>query len=625
MAKSLAEYPNFLYKAFAKQGAVALIPTELKGKIKKVSYIGANGEIQSNYSPYGESETSGMKFTFGTSGENLGPGKVRVELDDGQILEQEIKNPGANDFRNGQEVPAQNINSGPGAAGGDYSGPYAPGAVGFGAVPAYLGGEYPTKTAKAKFKPINFDSIDYSPISYDATKAADYDFTDPLDFAKKFGGFNRSEIKQNYSLAKDLALDQLDTELKGLEMFAPAAAALKRGETSLDNIFNQQQRTAQVDATLPGARADLEAQRGRANTYARGEIPNSVTDRALELGVRSRAADTAYAGGFGSGSSVARKISDLASAEDRLKIAEYGEGLLGTNLNTSASLLLAPTEYSDAGSQIKVTPQINAGVQAGQNATEINNNTLINPTNALTSQVQQRQFGTQLQQQTNQFNATNRLATSQFNASNTLNTAQFNANTRNNVNQFNATSAFQRSQINTGRVNELRMGRFAYDVSYAGAVAGASQLNINTQLALQQQAQAAQIFQDQMKAAQNSAQTGAIAGGIAAILPQLTSLIDSVKSLFHSNETNPTKTPGTVGTAPSSSSANSYPDSSIYPSLEDGAAHGGAEGSAWVPPGEDVPDGFTPVASSDGGVIAIPDETYSTQYQSFLSDLNLTN
>lgn len=617
MATSLGSFSNFIYKSYGKQGAAVLIPQEFGGKIKSVTYVTAQGERQTQYMGGAVNETGAIKFNLGAAPESLGPGTVRVTLDTGEVFEQPIENP-LMDFREGKATTPQSPNSGPGAT-GDFGG-FAPGALGFGAVPAYLGDQYPSKISKTKFTPIKAaKGVDYSPVSYDPAEAADYEFTDPMKVAREFGGFNREEIRKNYSLAKDLALDQLDTELEGLQMFAPAAAALKRSETSLDNIFNQQQRTQQVNAVLPNARGDLEAQRSRANTYARGEVPDSVTDRALELGVRSQAADIGYSGGFGASSSVSRKISDLMSAENRIKLSGYGDQLLTNNINTSSALLLAPTEYSDAGGQIKVMPQINAGVQAGQNLNTINAETLINPTNALSTTIQQRQFGTNLQQQTNQFNATNQIATNQFNASNTLNAAQFNANVVNNNRQFNAQGKFQQSQINSAARNDLRMGRFAYDVSYAGAVAGASQLNMNTQLALQQQAQSAQIFQDQLAAAQNSAQTGAIAGGVAAAIPQLTALLDSIKSIFNSTQTDPAK----VNTAPVDVDPGYTVSPSVFNDTTSGVDHGGPEGSLYIPPGSEMPEGFMGIPTADGGVVAVPDPAGVSLYDSFLYDLDL--
>jgi len=356
---------------------------------------------------------------------------------------------------------------GGGGGGASYPGQFEPGSAGgYGAYPGYLGGEFPTPSL-----------VDYDPIN-----AAEYNFTDPIDFAKAFGSFNREELLKNFDQSKKFALDTLQTELQGLEGFVPAASALKRKETALDNIFNQQQRTDQINKVLPEARGQLDAQGQRAETYAQGRVPDSVTDAALELGVRSDAADLASAGGFGSTSSVARKTSDLMSAKERIALSQYGDQALTSNIGTKANLFLAPTSYSDAGQQIRVTPEVGAGRLTSQGFSELNANTLISPGAALSAEINQQQFSTNINQRTNEFNAGN----------------QFSAN-----------------QINAGYENQFKLGKFGYDVDFAGIVAGAHQTDINTTIALEQQEQAHDTFNEHEDNAQQSDQTGAIfeAGG----------------------------------------------------------------------------------------------------------------
>lgn len=594
----MAGINGLLYKAYGGQGATALIPTSYAGKIGKVQYVTDSGKVYSTkMQTAGSSETGAYKFNFGASPEELGPGKVQLILDDGTVLEQPIQS-STNDFRNGKEVAPQNQNSGPGGAAGGgggspgtYSGPgqFAPGYIGYGAYPSYLGKEYPDPVLTG-----------FNPISDTRSRSAPFNFTDPQAYAAKFGDFNRSEVVKNFDLSKDLALGALDTELAGLTSFVPAASALKRSETSLDNAFNQSERTKAVDSALPGVRADLDAQAGRARTFAEGKIPDSIADRGLELSTRGAAADAAYSGGFGANSSAARSVSDLASAETRVQLSQYGDQLLGKNIDQKTSLFLAPTEYSNAGSQVQVTPQTNAGVTAINQTNQLNEQTLISPTNALSSTVGQNQFTTNLEQQTRENNATRAFQTKTFNASNTLQNSQFNATNQNN----------------------FALGKFQYDVSYAGAVAGAGQTNINTQTGLQMQLLNSQIFSDYLAKAQATQQTGAIAQGLAALLPQLAGAITSIAGLFKSD---PAKTAGGVptipsGTQPVSSDTNSFPDSSIFPTgITDGSNHGGPSGSIYVPNGETLPDGFYPVASTGTGTIAIPD---TASVDSFMSDFS---
>ena len=288
---------------------------------------------------------------------------------------------------------------------------------------------------------------------------------------------------KNYALGKELALDTLDTELAGLEKFIPAKANLQRGQVGLDNVFNQAQRTQQIDTALPGVRKDLETQAERARTLASGRLPSSIEDRALEVGVRSKAAD--LTGGFGAQSSASRKVSDLLSADQRLDLSKYGDQLLTSNIGAKASLELAPTEYANAGSQINVNPTLSPSQLISSNMSQISGIVSLPTGRAFSSNIQQNQFSTGLEQQTRQFNAGNELQNSQFNA---------------------------------GVGNSFALQKFGYDVSYAGAVAGAQQTDINTNLALEQQQQYQQIVQQLMHQSQSIQQIGAIVQGISGLL-----------------------------------------------------------------------------------------------------------
>ena len=349
-----------------------------------------------------------------------------------------------------------------------------------------FGGYDPSQVGQYGFAPANVEGLFPSPTfaNFDSIQTAPYKFTNPFDFAKKFGEFNRTELRKNYDQSKEFGLEALDTELKGLQGFAPAAAALQRSEVALDNTFNQAERTRQIQGTLPEVPGQLTRQGERAETYATGKLPSSIEDRAYEVASRSRAADLSSAGGFGAQSSVARKTSDLMSAEQRLNLSKYGDQLLTSNIGTKAGLLLAPTEYANAGSQIRVMPTADAATRAAQLFGEINNQTLVSTTNALSNVTQQRQFQTNLEQQTRQFNASGNFAESQFNAS---------------------------------AANTFALNKFSYQVGYAGAVAGAAQTDLNTQVAIQQQNDAKATFDDNKDATQNANNVGAAATIIGAI------------------------------------------------------------------------------------------------------------
>lgn len=431
-----------------------------------------------------------------------------------------------------------------------------PGQIGeYGFFPADLTSKFPKTGNKIKVNPIDYTPTDIAlqedptSLTYDPLKAANFDFTDPQAFAATYGEFNRKEILKNFDQSKDMALEQLDLELQGLQQFVPAAAALKRNQTSLDNQFNQAQREAQVNSALPNARGDLAGQRSRALAYAEGRAPDSVIDNALTISGRARATDQASAGGFGASSSAARKLSDLTAAEDRIKLSEYGDRLLSGNIDQESNLFLAPTQYSDAGAQVQVNPRTSAADRASQIMSEINSNTLINPTNALSTTVQQKQFQTNLDQRTGEFNTSNTIRTNEYNTTNKVNQSRFNAETTNQGNQFNTSNRTEIDKFNeTNRIdirkfkinnaNEFRMAKFNYQVSLAGAIAGAAQTNANTQVAIAQQEAYNQIFQDSLTAKQESDQAGVSSEGIAAagaaLITTISSFLGDITKLFGS-------------------------------------------------------------------------------------------
>lgn len=271
------------------------------------------------------------------------------------------------------------------------------------------------QSSQSDFKKKKGDKITIEP--------ADYNFVDPQSYASKFGDFNRSEFFKNFGTAKDFSLQTLETELQGLKGFVPAAAALKRNTISADNLFNQEERARQLKEVLPYAdeefasqREDLKGQRSRANAYAEGRLPDKLQDRAFELGVRSRSADLAGFSGIGPRSMEASKTSDLMSAEQRLELSKYGDNLLTQNINARTATLqnegnvkLAPTEYSSAGTDVRVTPEVGAGQLRTNYSGNLNASTMLTPSDALATTVNEEQFKTNLNQRTREFNASNQL------------------------------------------------------------------------------------------------------------------------------------------------------------------------------------------------------------------------
>lgn len=473
--------------------------------------------------------------------------------------------------------------SGGGSAGGGTSGGadagFNPGQAGFGFFPGYLGGEFP--------KPAQ---VGYTPMS-----TAPYNFTDPQKFAQQYGQFNRDETSKNFNQSSDIALKELNLELEGMNSFAPAATALKQSTIASDNPFNQGQRTSQLDSTLPGLRSDLAGQNSRANSYANGQIPDAVQNSGLERELRSQSADNSTAVGFGANGATAHNASDLMSAQQRVQLSQYGDQLLSNNLNQSSQLELSPTEYSDAGNQIKVTPEIGAGRLAASNLTELNNNTLVNPTNALSSTVSQNQFTTGLEQQTRQFNTSN---------------------------------DFAKNQINTAATNDFALQKFNYDVGYANSVAGAYQTDQNTQVSLAQQAAYGTAYSQAKDATQAANTTGAIANVVGTVA-SAAATGGAFKSAPYTADTGTASTGNaqpTVATQSSQSPGSSTPNQTPVSAVS-GDTTGADFRSApiTVPSGSPIPQGYVSTGNnSGGGSQAVPIQSAAVPVQSFARDMGLS-
>src|SRR5687767_268158 len=111
--------------------------------------------------------------------------------------------------------------------------------------------------------------------------SADYTLVDPSEIQAEYGDITRGEMRKNAKLSSELALEALDTELKGLQNYAPTAANLQRQEIAKDNTFNTAERLRSLEAADPSIRADLTAQAERSRAYAEGRVPDSILDRQL--------------------------------------------------------------------------------------------------------------------------------------------------------------------------------------------------------------------------------------------------------------------------------------------------------------------------------------------------------
>lgn len=324
-----------------------------------------------------------------------------------------------------------------------------------------------------KFTPGNIGAYGVAPanISADFPKVdtipgaeANYQYVNPLTFAKQYTPAIRQQQNANFAQGGDQALSAINTELSGLKNYTATAVGLKQNVVASDNATNQAQRTQQVATAVPDVRNDLNNQAADARTYASGAAPDAVLNNAIGLNSRSNAAQATTAGGFGTGSIDSQKISDLMSAKDRISLSQYGEGLMSSNATARQTLNLAPTEYSNAGQQINAAPSISGSQLQETNASSINNLTSISASNAFANSTQQSQYMSNLDQQTQQFNATNtnNFALSFFNYLNSYTNSlaqagQTNSNTAVEVQQQqDAKNASDKTANNTRHQNAIQ-------------------------------------------------------------------------------------------------------------------------------------------------------------------------
>jgi hypothetical protein len=363
----------------------------------------------------------------------------------------------------------------------------SPVAAGAGAAPAFLLDQFPG----------------YVPSLFDPAPMLQAAFQDPSAFAEEYGVDAVESIIRNQQEAERLGLRQLETELEGLQNFAPAAAALKRRELSADQEFNQALRTQQIRSTLPGVQRNLEQQTQRAAAYAEGRLPSAIEDEALTVASRSRAADMAAAGGFGTGSPAAMRLSDRLSAEERLQLAQYGDRLIGENAVSRQNLELAPTAYSDAGSQLQVRPEVGAGRATAAYADTLNQRTTLSAGQALEAAIQQTQFNTTL---------------------------------GNNINQFNASTGLQNAQFNTQNQFAAQLGAFNYLQGYAANLASLQTAQINQDRAQEVRDKLTAIYQDS-KTNQQTRDTIREIIGVIGKIPGIADVVSDITDFFEDDTT----------------------------------------------------------------------------------------
>lgn len=311
------------------------------------------------------------------------------------------------------------------------------------------------------YKPIKYKPIDYTGINYEGITAAPFTFTDPLQAANRYNEFNTQAEGQAYekSLQRGQELTNLDTQ--AITGFAGQMSSLQKSLVDSENKFNQAQRLQAVDFAMPDLRSSLDAKKGRADTYASGRLLSSAEDRAYEVAARSASADGSFTRGFGDDSVFGRRTSDVLSAQQRLGISQMGEGLVNDWISQGSSLLIDSPLKTSISQGLPSTPPILPSQQASQQQTNLTNLTTVPLQFGISSEINQQEFGTNLEQGTRTFNASNTFAKDQYNASNVFAKDQFNASNRFAQQQFNAGNRLAKDQFNASGGFAASQAQFA--------------------------------------------------------------------------------------------------------------------------------------------------------------------
>lgn len=201
---------------------------------------------------------------------------------------------------------------------------------------------------------------------------------DALTFANEVGEANIDQFLENFDLSRGIALENLETEITGLESFLPRSSSLIRqadAETNelllsdSDRFDLRNDRAARrategnvgvrqdlFDQNFPGLfdrvssagernqrrldEAEIEnnaiIERNRA--FAEGRLPDELLDDQLSRSARNSAADRAAAGGFGVSSAASRNFLDRVDLDTRLGLVERGERNIGTALDRARAI-----------------------------------------------------------------------------------------------------------------------------------------------------------------------------------------------------------------------------------------------------------------------------------------------
>lgn len=279
------------------------------------------------------------------------------------------------------------------------------------------GGLDPTVAGVAPPIFIDPNFIQPFPVEFPTIPQANFQFTDPLEFTGEVAEFNRGQTAQAFEVGLERAKTLQEEELESIINFAGRISEFQQGLLEGENAFNQLQRLQAAETAIPGVQGIFERQRERAETLAEGRLLTTAEDRAFEEAARSASAEGSFIRGFGDDSVVGARQSEILSAQQRLGLTQLGENFLSRSIQQAAGILMDQPLKANISQRLPSQPNVPLSTLATTQQQIETGLTTIQPQAALSAEIQQQQFATNLEQRTNEFNAAGLFNAQTFNSS----------------------------------------------------------------------------------------------------------------------------------------------------------------------------------------------------------------
>lgn len=231
------------------------------------------------------------------------------------------------------------------------------------------------------------------------------EFTDPVETLRRLASENRNQQLENYETAQDQTKEGLSTYVESLKDYLDSLSPYQQQLISQENEFNQQQKLNNAETAMPGIQDILNGEIKNAQTLANGKLLTSAEDLALEQTARSAGADAAWTRGLGDDSLVGQTLSNQLSVNQRQSLMQQGQSYLNSVTQLATNVLMDSPQKAMLGSEIKAPTYGEIQNTTNSLYNSLNAATTMNPAEAQSSIVGQRQFQSTMDYNTKVTNA----------------------------------------------------------------------------------------------------------------------------------------------------------------------------------------------------------------------------